>query len=251
MEKLNFKKLNFKKLNLKKFNLLNLIRFNLMRFNLIILGLVVLVVSCGVEEKKVSPELKGLMVKIEKGEASLSEIERAMFLNVSEEGGNPKWVVEVYEKNKDSFVTNAMARIYYATALCQLAGSAKKEEEQVFWVRKGIMEFEMIIEDFPNEHRAVLWRAITYSHFPPVLGATNYVIDDVEHINELRAKGVKFAPEEIALLTKSYLNIAKIYKSPEFLNMAKKQFDKDKPYLKESIITELSNQIAKVEEEIK
>jgi len=229
------------KLNFKKFNLLNLI----------ILGLVVLVVSCGVEEKKVSPELKGLMVKIEKGEASLSEIERAMFLNVSEEGGNPKWVVEVYEKNKDSFITNAMARIYYATALCQLAGSAKKEEEQVFWVRKGIMEFEMIIEDFPNEHRAVLWRAITYSHFPPVLGATNYVIDDVEHINDLRAKGVKFAPEEIALLTKSYLNIAKIYKSPEFLNMAKKQFDKDKPYLKESIITELSNQIAKVEEEIK
>jgi len=192
-----------------------------------------------------------MMEKIEKGDASLSEIERAMCLNVSEEGGNPKWVVEVYEKNKDSFITNAMARIYYATALCQLAGSAKKEEEQVFWVRKGIMEFEMIIEDFPNEHKVALWRAITYSHFPPVLGATNYVIDDVEHINELRAKGVKFAPEEIALLTKSYLNIAKVYKSPEFLNMAKKQFDKDKTYLKESIITELSNQIAKVEEEIK
>ncbi len=221
------------------------------RLAFLVLGFLILFSSCGVEEKKVSPELKTLVQKIEKGEASISEIEKAMFLQVSEEGGDPKWVVDTYEKNKDIFITNAMARIYYATALCQLAGNAKKEEEQVFWVRKGIMEFEMLIEDFPNEHRVALWRAITYSHFPKILGATNYVVDDVEHINELRKRGIRFAPEEVALLTKAYLNVAKIYRSVEFLNMAKKQFDKDKSYLPQDIVEELSNKIRRLEEEIK
>ena len=92
-----------------------------------------------------------------------------MFLDILDLN-NPMAVIQRFEGAKGALDGRVMARIYYATAQCKIAGASKSASEQLRWVRKGIDGFERLLRDYPDVGRVYLWQAITYSNFPSILG---------------------------------------------------------------------------------
>ena len=170
--------------------------------------------SCA--EKPLSPELKALMVKHESGDLGVDDWNRILFLQYLERA-DMLWVVTNYEAQKNLLSNQPMASIYYATALCSLGGRTDKIEEKLQFVRKGIGEFDRIATEFPQEIQLNLWRSITYSNFPDILGVNTQVEEDVRQVESFLNGGGMLEPAEKSLLLESYLNLAENYKNPLYL----------------------------------
>ncbi len=170
--------------------------------------------SCA--EKLLSPELKALMVKHESGDLGVDDWNRILFLQYLERA-DMLWVVTNYEAQKNLLSNQPMASIYYATALCSLGGRTDKIEEKLQFVRKGIGEFDRIATEFPQEIQLNLWRSITYSNFPDILGVNTQVEEDVRQVESFLNGGGMLEPAEKSLLLESYLNLAENYKNPLYL----------------------------------
>jgi len=154
-------------------------------------------------------------------------LEAALAVSVLE-AHRPKDAVELFRKNQEALQTRPLARTYYATALCQMAGDSTVPVEQLTWVRSGLTEFDALLRDFPDNAQAYLYQTITYSNFPDILGVNKLVTDNITKINQaLAAKTWQLDPGEIRQLSKSYINLAKIYHKAEYLQAAKNQMARD------------------------
>ncbi|MBN2353001.1 MAG: hypothetical protein JXD23_10570 [Spirochaetales bacterium] len=151
-------------------------------------------------------------------------------------------VIGRYEANRKLLQQRPMARIYYATALCREAGNSDSPNEKLRYVRKGIGEFDSLIADFPEEGRAYLWQAITYSNFPEILGVDGIVLEDVKKVNAKAATGTwKFEKEELRLLSLSLINLAREFKNAEYLALAREQVKRDGFEADQGLAEELKN----------
>ena len=154
-------------------------------------------------------------------------LEAALGVSVLE-SNRPKDAVELFRKNQTALQSRPLARTYYATALCQLAGATTVPVEQMTWVRSGLAEFDALLRDFPDNPQAYLYQTITYSNFPDILGVNKLVTDNIAKINQaLSAKTWQLDPGEIRQLSLSYINLAKIYHKAEYLQAAKTQMALD------------------------
>ena len=150
-------------------------------------------------------------------------IEKLMMLELLEQD-RPQEVIRLYEVHRGILTEQVMAGIYYATALCKMAGIQKKPAEQLAYVRKGMHEFEVLTERWPNEGRVFLWMAITYSNFPELLGADTMVIETIQAITEKIAAGQwQFEKEELRQLVYAYINLAREYTNRAYSEAARTQ----------------------------
>ncbi|MCX7655973.1 MAG: hypothetical protein N2Z76_05570 [Treponemataceae bacterium] len=153
-------------------------------------------------------------------------IEALMMLELLEQD-RAQEVIRLYEGHQNILSEQVMARIYYATALCKMAGIQKKPAEQLKYVRKGMHEFDVLVERWPQEGRVLLWMAITYSNFPELLGADTMVVDTIQAINAKITEGSwKFEKEELRQLVYAYTNLAREYKKTVYLEAAKVQAER-------------------------
>lgn len=113
-------------------------------------------------------------------------------------------VIAIYEAN-EKFKDNVMMRIFYSTALCMKAGNSKKPAEQLKYVRKGMHAFDETISAFPEDARCYMWQAITYSNFPAMLGADEFV---AAAINKAEVLHKNSSPELVDLELKELFNAA-------------------------------------------
>jgi len=160
--------------------------------------------------------------------ASSPEQIEAQLVKLLLDDNQPQAVIDNFEQSKALLQDRMAARIYYATALCQMAGAAKETADQLRWVRKGLGEFDKLSTDYPEEVRVYLYRAITYSHFPTVLGVNDLVVADIDKVNQgLKTKGWKLGKGELRQLSLSWINLGKIYKKADYLAQAKTQIVQD------------------------
>ena len=85
--------------------------------------------------------------------------------------------IELFGKHEDLLSGDVMARIYLAVAQSKMAGEAKKIEDQLSWLRKGMSSFETLREEFPEDEAVFIYQASTYASFPAVVGAKEEVLD--------------------------------------------------------------------------
>lgn len=181
------------------------------------------VVSACQNEAPMSPEYTAAKASYDANPEDPDAIERLM----SEEllgRGKPQEILDLYEKNIARTGDRPMSRIYYATALCQKAGESDKPSEQLKYVRLGMGEFDKLRETYPDDGRVLVWQAVTYSHFPRMLGADILAVEAIDLANRMKNAGTwTFAPGELVQLTMAYLNLAKEFKSRQYFEAAEKQ----------------------------
>lgn len=147
-------------------------------------------------------------------------------LMVSEllERDNTKKAIALYGANADILSGRVMARVYYATALCRMAGESRSPSKQLKYVREGLHEFEALTDAWPDDGRVYLWQAITYSNFPEMLGADQLVTDAIALANRKIDSGEwTFVEAELRQLVYAYANLAQEFKSPAYLDAAREQ----------------------------
>lgn len=168
-----------------------------------------------------SPELAALLDKWEQKSLTVEEWDRILFLQFLERD-DMDWVVKNFEANRDLLSVKPMASLYYATALCNLGGRTDAIEQKLLLVRKGIGEFDRIAQDFPQEIQVNLWRSITYSNFPDILGMDKQVVQDLNALEAYLDRGGHLEVDEQTLLVEAYLNLGNNYNSKEYLAAARR-----------------------------
>jgi tetratricopeptide (TPR) repeat protein len=152
------------------------------------------------------------------------EVLQSLILSELLEQNNTKKAVELYETNADVLSNWIMARVYYATALCRMAGESDNPSKQLKYVRQGMHEFELLREKWPDDGRIYIWQAITYSNFPEMLGAAQMVTETIELVNKnIMSNKWSFVTAELRQLVFAYINLAKEYKNVSYLHAAEEQ----------------------------
>ncbi|MCX7656078.1 hypothetical protein [Treponema sp. J25] len=187
---------------------------------------VLLVITINGCSKPESEQYKEIKKAYQKDPQNQELLESLLMLELLERD-NAAQVIRLYEQNKDLLSGRVMAGVYYATALCKMAGESKTPSLQLKYVRAGMHEFELLTEKWPNEGRVYLWQAITYSNFPVILGADKIVQSIIEMINQkIASQEWIFAVEELKQLVYAYVNLAREYKSLSYLDSARMQAEK-------------------------
>lgn len=182
-----------------------------------------LVTSSGCGSKSENDEYKKLKVAYQ-ADPENPEILESLMVSELLDRNDTKQAIELYETNKDILSGRVMARVYYATALCRMAGEAKEPSLQLKYVREGMHEFEALTDAWPNDGRVYLWQAITYSNFPEMLGADKLVTDAIDLVNRKIASGEwTFVEAELRQLVYAYANLAQEFKSSAYLDAAREQ----------------------------
>lgn len=94
-----------------------------------------------------------------------------------------------YAKYESILKADAMSRIYSAVAQSMMAGRAKKIEDKLAWLRKGMTGFDELREEFPDDAMVPLYQASTYANFPREVGARDEVLDILDGMRDRYAKG--------------------------------------------------------------
>ncbi|MGP1458748.1 MAG: hypothetical protein ACTTKL_05505 [Treponema sp.] len=179
-------------------------------------AVVLLFSACKTENKKIA-ELKAAAADTPDSPEILESLMMAYLLDTD----NTDEPISIYEKHS-ALHSNVMANVYYATALCMKAGSSKVPADQLKYVRKGMGTFEDVIARFPEDGRCYVWKAITYSNFPAMLGADGEVLSAINTAESLNAaKSPELAAEELKQLVFAYLNIAEGFENKQYLDAAK------------------------------
>lgn len=174
--------------------------------------------------KKNKSELyKEIQKKYEQEPHNPSIIEEFMMVTLLETEKTQN-VISLYESHKELLAEKVMASIYYATALCRFAGETKEANQKLMYVRKGMHEFETLMERWPEEGRVYIWQAITYSNFPTILETDELVVELIQEVNShIEAGRWIFEQGELQQLVFAYLNLALEYKSKDYIQAAKEQ----------------------------
>jgi hypothetical protein len=94
-----------------------------------------------------------------------------------------------FAKDRVLLERDAMSRIYLAVAQSMKAGQAKKIEDKLAWLRRGMSGFDQLREDFPDDMMVPLYQASTYANFPREVGARDEVLDILDGMRSRCAKG--------------------------------------------------------------
>ncbi len=97
--------------------------------------------------------------------------------------------IDRFQKNEALLADDRMARIYLAVAQSKMAGEAKKIEDKLSWLRKGMASFEALREEWPDDELVFLYQASTYASFPSEVGAKAEVLDLLAEIRDRYASG--------------------------------------------------------------
>ncbi len=184
---------------------------------------ILLVTISGCAFKPESEQYKALKAMYQADPENPDILESLMVIELLDRD-NTKEAIALYEANTDILSDRVMARVYYATALCRMAGESKSPSTQLKYVREGMHEFDALTDAWPDDGRVYLWQAITYSNFPEMLGADKLVTDAIGLVNRKIASGEwTFVEEELRQLVYAYANLAQEFKSSAYLDAAREQ----------------------------
>lgn len=137
-------------------------------------------------------------------------------------------VIELFEERKTAFEKDLDALVVYGAAMAAKAGVSKKVEDQVMWVRKGMLQLDTLVEDYPDESLVYIWRAVTYSNFPKMMDARSIVQEDIDFcFNKIKSGDWTFSPGELRFLYTAMLNIGVTYEDKPYLEEAYNNLQKD------------------------
>lgn len=183
------------------------------------LSVCIFLVSCSPQEQQ-SQKLSQLMDRLEGDQLTIEEKTDLLFLQFTE-AENHNWVVSFYEKHRADFSRRLKPSLYYAAALSSLAGAAEEINDQLTWVRKGIAEFDRLSMEYPDDPQLLLWRSITYSNFPQMLGMNYAVEDDLTLLTLLLREGMELTPGEYRIVYEAWRNLASEYSEDAYLARAR------------------------------
>ncbi|MBN2534626.1 MAG: hypothetical protein JXB88_17210 [Spirochaetales bacterium] len=150
-----------------------------------------------------------------------------------------KKFIELYEKYEESFEDNPAFQTYYASAMCMEAGNSKKIEDQLFWIKKGMIKFDELSDEYPDNKTVYFIKGITYSNFPAILDARSIAEEALDLCIENAANGKwDLREDEISYVYSAYISIALEYKDLDFLEKKYESLqhhipDREKPIYKE------------------
>ncbi len=103
--------------------------------------------------------------------------------------GDLESALKRFEKHKELLAGDPMSRIYAAIAQSMMAGKAKKIEDKLSWLMKGMRSFDDLRAEFPDEEDVLLYQASTYANFPSEVGARDEVLDILGEMADRYAAG--------------------------------------------------------------
>lgn len=179
-----------------------------------------------VEEVVRDPRISELETLLESSPNDLESVDE--LLNLYFDSAEAELYIDLYEKYQEEFINSSNQRLNYASSLCMMADTTENVMKQLSWVKKGMVAFDNAVEDFPNEMLVYLYRGITYSNFPAVLGVRNVVERDFETIFTKSLDG-EWELTEIGLTTiyYGYLNLAINYEDKELYQKSLKRVESD------------------------
>src|ERR1035437_7052743 len=116
---------------------------------LLSLGLILALAACSAPPSPGELKAAAAAQQLAADPANLDLLEAALSASLFD-SKKPQDTVELFRKNQAALQTRPLARTYYATALCQMAGAAATPVEQLTWVRNGLAEFDALLRDFPD-----------------------------------------------------------------------------------------------------
>jgi len=191
------------------------------------ISLVLVFMATCSKSQKADPREVALLDKIEQNPGDAEPYIQLMFLELIDLEC-PEKTIEIFESNSQLLGQRLMARIYHATAVCMMAGKSKSPADQLKYVREGIGLFDAILRDHPDDYHPYLYRAITYSNFPDILGVDSIVLSDIALLNSYTEAGTwSLETGERRILSEALLNLAIQYKKKAYLDMAQEQMKLD------------------------
>ena len=146
------------------------------------------------------------------------------------------------KKNQLEKDTNLTTRIYVATLICIKAGQATDIPEKLNWLRQGMMKFNSLEKEFPNNIQVRVWRATTYSQMPSFLSLENEINQDISKFVNLTSNiNYKNISNEVSMIYKAILETTLKYKDSKMLTYTSIIEKRDKYYSSSKIQEQINN----------
>lgn len=137
-------------------------------------------------------------------------------------------IVELFEEYESDFSDNVEAQVLYGAALCANANNMEETEDQVFWVSRGMIVLDRMVEEYPKNSLVYIWRAITYSNFPVILNTRSIVEHDLDYcFTRIKSGEWVFSESRKVILYQAIYNVAITYKDKAYLERGLKHMSND------------------------
>jgi hypothetical protein len=139
-------------------------------------------------------------------------------------------LVLLFEANRLLFENEPAVRVYYAAGLCKMAGMATDVNEQIRWMKEGLVSFEELAGQYPSDLTVRLFRGLTYSFFPKSAGLKPAAQEDLDLcLEKNRNKEWNLTGQNLALIYESCLRMSVEYGDGEYLAYCYGQMKTDIP----------------------
>lgn len=153
------------------------------------------------------------------------------------EASQAEETISFYEENKKLLQDDVISSCIYGAALCSYGGAAKKIEDKLMFLKKGMLMLDKSV-DIAEDYNPLIWRIQTYSNFPQIMNVRSIVETDIENV----MKEYVLPLGALFQVYSAQLNVAREYKDKSLLDdtvkSIKELFPEDiqKPLLEKSTI---------------